>query len=385
MRPGRLSFCCAAILWALAAGPVSAQEAGPLGDPGQTIAKPKRPPVSDTGAPADAGATTDLPKIPSEYKKDKTVDTTGLATFKTDVDIVSVNVAVMDSKGNFIPSIPSGNFRVLEDNVPQPISKVVVGEAPLTVALLIEFSNKFQQFYGPAWFQTLNLVWGFAGTLKPQDFVAVIAYDMKPEILSDFTTDRAKTEEALHRLTIPGFSEANLFDALTDTADRMSGIEGRKAILLVTSGIDTFSKLTFDKTRKLVQDAGVPIYAIGLLQMLRERADSMGRLGAMQRMDFLQADNELKTFCKESGGRAFFPMFQGENGEIFSQIQQSLRSQYIITYSPSNKAHDGSYRRLKVELIGADGNPLPIKDEKGKPVKYTIVAKAGYKAPNAVE
>ena len=86
-------------------------------------------------------------------------------------------------------------------------------------------------------------------TLKPEDYVAVVAYDMRPEILSDFSTDKRKAYEAMQRLRIPAFSESNLFDALTDTADRMSGIEGRKAIVLIASGIDTFSKLTFDKTR----------------------------------------------------------------------------------------------------------------------------------------
>src|SRR3974377_1812332 len=123
--------------------------------------------------------------------------------------------------------------------------------------MVIEFSNRFQQLYGRTWFQTRQLAWGFASTLKPQDYVAVIAYDMRPEILTDFTTDRSKVQEALSRLQIAGFSESNLFDAITDTADRMSGIEGRKAIVLIASGIDTFSKMTFDQCRKKLQEAGV--------------------------------------------------------------------------------------------------------------------------------
>jgi len=109
-------------------------------------------------------------------------------------------------QGPLYPGIPRGNFRVLEDNVPQQISGYNVGEAPLTVALVIEFSNKFQTLYGATWFQTLQLAYGFCSTLKPEDYVAVIAYDLKPEILSDFTTDRMQTNEALHRLTIPAWS-----------------------------------------------------------------------------------------------------------------------------------------------------------------------------------
>jgi VWFA-related protein len=292
----------------------------------------------------------------------------------------------MDNKGHFIPGIPPGNFRVLEDNVPQQVKNVSVGEAPMTIAMVIEFSNKFQRLYGRTWYQTLELAWGFASTLKPQDYVAVVAYDMRPEILTDFTTDRSKTQEALHRLTIPAFSEANMYDALTDTADRMSGIEGRKAILLISSGIDTFSKLTYDQTRKKLQEAGVPVYAIGLMQALREILDSMGAMSPISRMDFLQADNQMRTFAKETGGQAYFPRFEGEFGSIFGSIHEALRNQYVLTYMPTNRAHDGTFRKIKVELVNpATNEPLPVKDEKGKPVKYTIVAKNGYKAPRAVE
>jgi hypothetical protein len=83
---------------------------------------------------------------------------------------------------------------------------------------------------------------------------------------------------------------------------------------------------------------------------------------------------------------AFFPRFLGEFPSIFQNIQQAMRSQYTITYEPSNKAHDGAYRKIKVELVNPGTNdPLLMKDEKGKAVKYQILAKAGYKAPRAVE
>jgi VWFA-related protein len=356
------------------------QQQGPIGSPGSTVARPRKPADEDTKKEEPA----ERPKIPSQYKREK--QETPQATFTTDVDIVTLDVAVMDNKGHFIPGIPAGNFRVLEDGVPQQIKAVTAGEAPLTVAIVVEFSNKFQYIYGPAWFQTLQLIWGFASTLKPEDYVAVVAYDIRPEILSDFTTDRGKTQEALRRLTIPAFSEANLFDAMCDTADRMSAIEGRKAILLLSSGIDTFSKLRYDEARKKIQEAGVPIYAIGLMQMLREYMDARGYMGSIQRMDFLQADNQMRTFAKESGGQAYFPRFEGEYGQIFGAIHEALRNQYVLTYQPTNKAHDGTYRKIKVELVNpATNEPLAVKDEKNKPVKYSIVTKSGYKAPRPVE
>jgi Ca-activated chloride channel family protein len=381
MRSWIVSSLCAVALFVLT-GMLIGQQQGPIGSPGSTVARPRKTPD-----PEKKEEPSELPKIPSQYKRDPQQTTqTPQATFSTDVDVVTLDVAVMDNKGHFIPGIPPGNFRVLEDGVPQRVQSVNVGEAPLTVTMVIEFSNKFQQLYGPAWFQTLQLVWGFASTLKPEDFIAVVAYDIRPEILSDFTTDRSKTQEALRRLSIPAFSEANLFDALTDTAERMSSIEGRKAIILLSSGIDTFSKLRYDEARKKVQEAGVPIYAIGLMQWLREYMDSHGYMGGIQRMDFLQADNQMRTFAKESGGQAYFPRFEGEYGQIFGAIHEALRNQYVLTYMPTNKAHDGTYRKIKVELVNpATNEPLAVKDEKNKPVKYSIVTKSGYKAPRAVE
>jgi Ca-activated chloride channel homolog len=375
MRASITAIVCAIVLLAMA-GMVAAQDQGPLNTNSGTVAK-KKP--ADGTTPADG----DLPKIPSDYTKKDKIDIGTLQTFKADVDTVTVDIAIMDKNGRFIPDIPKSSFRVLEDNVPQQVTGFSKGEAPMTIAMVIEFSNRFQKLYSRNWFETLNLAWGFASTLKPEDYVAVIAYDIKPEILSDFTTNRMQTQEALHRMTIPAWSEANLFDALTDTADRMSGIEGRKAILTITSGYDTFSKITFDKARKMLQEDGVPIYAIGMLQTLQIMYGA--RATGLSDIDLLQADNELKTFASETGGQVFLPRFQGEYNGIFQQIHESLRSQYVLTYSPSNKAHDGTYRKIKVQLVDHDGAPIALKDEKGKPLKYSIVAKQGYKAPRAVE
>lgn len=326
----------------------------------------------------------DEPKIHSKYsKKDKDAPE-GTATFTSDVETVEMDVAVLDNKGHFIPNIPKTNFRVLEDNVPQQIASFNMNsEAPITIAMVIEFSNLFQQYWSSGWYETLTASYGFVQTLKPQDYVAIIAYDLRSEILCDFTTDREKVQEAMQRLRIPGFSEANLFDALADTEQRMSNIEGRKAILLIASGRDTFSKLTYDKARKIVQESGVPVYAISMLQAMRIMAEPY--MGSIQQLDFLQADNEMKTFASETGGQAFFPRFFGEFPNIFQSVQAALRNQYSLTYRPSNQAKDGLFRKIKVELVDPrTGSALRI-TEGGKPVKYTVIAKSGYTAPRAVE
>jgi VWFA-related protein len=350
---------------------------GPQPQSSETVSKPRQQQKEEQPPPEQQ-------QIPSEYKKQKGQPEEN-PVFRAEATTVSVPVAVVDNKGRFIPNIPQSYFRVLEDGVPQQISGFSKGEAPMTVCMLIEFSGMFQQYWSWGWADTLNAAYGFVSTLKPEDNVAVIAYDLRPTILSDFTADRRKTEEALARLRIPGFSESNMFDALTDTADRMSNIEGRKAILLIASGIDTFSKLTFDKARRSLQSSGVPIYAISILQVARELADARGGMGAIQRLDFLQADNELKTFAKETGGQAFFPRFQGELPGVFNALSEALRNQYTLAYHPTNIARDGKYRKIKVELVNP-GTLEPLKVvEQGKPVKYQVIAKAGYNAPHEVE
>ncbi len=353
-----------------------AQE-GPGSQSTESVAKPK---TKDANAPADS---TKAP-IPSQYKKEN--QQTPEATFKAEAITVTVDVSVLDNKGHFIPRIPPGNFRVLEDGVPQQVAGVNMGEAPMTVCLLIEFSNLFQQYWSDGWYQTLTAAYGFVQTLKPEDYVAVIAYDLKPEILSDFSTNRQKTYDALQRLRIAGFSESNLYDALVDAETRMENVEGRKAIVLISSGVDTFSKLTFDKARKSIQSSAVPIYAVGMLQALREYMDAAGMLGNIAQLDFLQADNQMNVFARETGGQAFFPRFYGEFPSIFNAISAALRNQYTITYHPSNQARDGSFRRIRVQLVNpATGEPLRVVDGKGHSIKYQIIAKAGYKAPKEVE
>lgn len=364
----------------IVAGLVAQEGPGQAGS--STVAKPKK--KIDSTNPKES----DQPKIPSrlsnKVKGEMLPDSD--ASFKVESNNVTVDVSVLDNKGHFIPNIPRGNFRIVEDNVPQTLNNFSMGQAPMTMSLVVEFSNAFQRMYGNGWYQTLQTAYGFLDTLKKDDYCAIIAYDMRPEILTDFTNDRAKWQAAMQRLRIPAFSEANLYDTLIDTSERMQKIEGRKAILVLTSGIDTFSKVTYDKTRKQLQEHGVPVYVIGLLQTVREMADARGGMGSIQRLDFLQADNAMRTFAKETGGQAFFPRFLGELPNIFGEIQQSLRNQYTLSYSPSNAAKDGKFRKIKVELVSpATNEALPIKDEKGKLIKYTILAKAGYTAPREVE
>ncbi|MCZ2155571.1 MAG: VWA domain-containing protein [Bryobacterales bacterium] len=364
----------------LLAGELWSQGQGPIQPRTGTVARP-RPDAGGERAPADDS------KVESKYKKPAADEATEeAATFRSDVLTVDVPVAVLDNKGRFIPGIPGGNFRILEDGVPQKLTGFEAGQAPMTVCLVVEFSAAFQSFWSETWYQTLVATQGFIDTLQPEDYLAIVAYDLKPEILSDFSTNRMDSMNAMRRMQIPGFSESNLYDALKFTLERMEGIEGRKAIILISSGVDTFSKLNFGEARKVVQNAGIPIYAIGLMQWIREYMDSRGYMGPIARMDFLQADNQMRTFAKESGGQSFFPRFYGEFPSIYAAIHQAMRNQYNLVYQPTNVAKDGKFRRIEVQLVNpTTGEPLRVTDAKGKPIKYSIVAKKGYIGPKPVE
>lgn len=370
----------------LVVGGFTFAQQGPKKETGDTVARPRV--KSTPEGPAALPPQAEQPKIPSKLKKaaEQSAEEAAGPTFTSDSLNVNVDVAVLDNRGRFIPGIPPGNFRILEDGVPQKLNGFNTGESPMTIALVIEFSARYQQYWSWGWQETLQACYGFLETLKPEDSVAVVAFDLRTEILSDFSTNRQDTHEALSRLRIPGFSESNMFDALVDVADRMSAIEGRKAIFYIGSGMDTFSRLTYDETRRKLQTAGVPVYSLGTLQALREWYDSRNAMGGIARLEFLQADNQLRTFSRETGGQAWFPRFMSEYPGIFGQLAQALRNTYTLAYSPTNTLRDGKFRKIKVDLVNPQtGEPLRITDEKGKNIKYQIIAKNGYQAPREVE
>ena len=325
---------------------------------------------------------------PPAPEKPKKIENMPDYSIKVDVPLVSLDVLVTTKDGQTIPGLKKENFKITEDGTPQQISTFNQTEAPITAVLLVEFASTNYYFIVDA----LNASYSFANTLKKDDWVAVISYDMKPQILADFTQDKRAVQAALNQLRMPGFAETNLFDALFDTLDRVDRIEGKKYIILVSTGVDTFSKLTLDKILKKVKSTkDVTIYAVSVGWAEREWWESHGRAAPhgmgipVGNMDYLQADNEMKTFASLSGGRAYFPRFQGELPGIFSDIASDIRNQYSISYHPSNTKLDGTYRKLKVELHAPDGGPLKIRDQKGKDVKYIVYAREGYTAKHTVE
>ena len=347
-------------------------QAGPQTDTGPIILKKKKEPT-DAEPPA--------PAAPAEPKvKNPNGETYSL---RVDVPIVNLDVSViLDKTHQFVPGLKNGNFQVLEDGVPQQVQTVRIAQTPITAVMLLEFAANSYYFI----YDMQNASTQFFRTLRPDDYVAVITYDLRTHILTDFTNNKEVIADSLRSLTIPGFSDTDMFDALYETLDRTSRIEGRKYIILIGTGRDTFSKLTLDKMlAKIKATPNVTIFSIGTGAFIREIADSRGQMGGIQRLDYLQAENQLKTFAQMTGGLYFNPLFQGALPDVFNQINDSIRNQYVLTYRPSNNKNDGSYRRVKVSLVDNEGHPLRMQDEKGKPVKYSVISRDGYKAKLPVE
>lgn len=373
------------------------QPSAPQSQSPDSNGKPKQEAPSEAGGPTGDIGPYAVPKKPTEApppppRPASTPKVEGLPDYsiKVNVPLVNVDVLVTTKSGQFVPGLKKDNFRLFEDGSQQEITNFNVTQAPVTAVLLVEFASTNYFLLR----DTLVASYSFANTMKKEDWVAVTYYDMQPHILVDFTQDKKAAFGALNQLRIPGFAETNEFDSLYDTLDRLDRIEGKKYVILISTGVDTFSKLTLDKITKKIKDTkDVTIFAVSIGWALREYCEVHGCTGYshgiasphIASIDYLQADNQMRTFAAMTGGRAFFPRFEAEFGEIFQQIGEDIRKQYSLSYHPTNSKLDGTYRKLKVQVLAADGGPLKVKDQKGKDQKIEVVARDGYTAKHTVD
>jgi VWFA-related protein len=256
------------------------------------------------------------------------------------------------------------------------------------MVLVLEYSklvdllgSASSQYFEPGRVEVLRPAIEFVRTfVKPKDFISVVAYDMRPTPIIDFTDDPAKLAAAINLLirNNPAFSESNLFDTMnfvlrggkgdsvvldenntnnarTSDYAGLEELNGRTSILLVSSGLDTFSKINFDQARKVVENAGVPVYTIGIGNMFLKKYDQYldpmrTPFGVPDRLTLLQAQNTLKTFSDSTGGKYFPVTFPGEIPSVLQSISALTRNQYSIGYAPSNSRREGKRRKILVKV-----------------------------------
>jgi len=326
-------------------------------------------------------------------KVDKTVPP---ASISIDTNVVNVEAVVYNKKtGGILQGLKKENFEVYEDGIKQEIENFSTPEAPVTMVLVLEYSKLVDFLGSPSggYFEygrveILRPAYEFVSRfVQPKDFISIVAYDIRPTPLVDFTDDRNKLMQAINLLmrNNPAFSESNLHDALKlvlkggvgdsvvlednkEEKTEYAGLEevqGHTAILLVSSGLDTFSKINYDEARKIVENAGVPIYVIGTGNLFMKlydgsRAMDPGRGGILvggipiDRMTLLQAQNTLKTFADSTGGKYFPVTFAGEIPGVLQTISALVRNQYSMGYIPTNTRQEGKRRKIQVKVNVGD-------------------------------
>jgi Ca-activated chloride channel homolog len=361
--------------------------------------KNKRP--SETTKPGEEPLPKDI-----EPTKPQDIEKVSIST-----QIVNVDAVVYNKKnGTIVTNLKKGNFAIFADGVKQDITNFSTPEAPITVSMVVEYSKWSELFglygsrgYEPGTYEVIRPTAMFLSQFikPPDDYVSVVAFDIRPTPLTDFTNDPARLQQVISLLlrNTPAFRETNLFDALkfvlvggrgdsvvlennksekSDYAGMVSIQGRRRAVILVASGIDTFSKINYGDARKVLQNSGIPIYIIGTANMFKKlygdslpATDSLG--GMPGRMSWLQADNTLQTFAKETGG-AYFPVtFEGELPKVLGTINALLRNQYSLAFNPG-EIRDGKQHKLQVKVdVDGDGTY----DDK----EFTVQARQFYNAP----
>ncbi len=345
-----------------------------------------------------------------EEEKNAVVDT---SVEKIESNIVSIDATVINKKtGQIISGLKKGNFAIFENGIKQNISNFATPESPITVSMVVEYSKWSEIFgraaggiYEPGANEVVKPVAYFLSKFikPPYDYASLIAFDMRPTPITDFTNDPNRLRAAvdiLYRNT-PAFRENNLYDALkfallggkgdsvvlenskSDTAVYGGMVEvksKRRAIILVASGIDTFSRINYDQIRRIIQEAGIPIYIISTGNLFYKKYE--GQLGATDdigggpgRLTFLQAQNAMNTFAKESGGVHYAMTFEGEIPGYLSSINALLRSQYSLAYDLTEKHTPGQKYKLEVKVdVDGDG----VFDDK----LYVVQHRPFYVTPN---
>ncbi|HZS03425.1 MAG TPA: VWA domain-containing protein [Blastocatellia bacterium] len=292
-------------------------------------------------------------------------------TLKVDTTLVSIPVTVLDREGRYVPFMRKEDFRIFEDGVAQEIESFKSVETPFNVALLLDTSRstKFKME------EIQRAAVEFIELLRPDDRVMVSSFDSKVYIDCEFTNDRRKLRRAIYNTRTGG--STRLYDAV-DLAitERLDRIEGRKAIVLFTDGVDTDSReASYQSTIDLVEESGVLVYPIKY-----NTEDDLGYGGGMpggrggrgrgpwggpptfpgprwpgQRGpgngsdDYRTAGRYLQMLAERSAGRLYHADTLDNLSRAFTQIAEELRYQYALSYYPTNAANDGTYRRIKVQ------------------------------------
>jgi Ca-activated chloride channel homolog len=302
------------------------------------------------------------------------------AAFRGGVTYVSVPVVVRDPAGRVVAGLSASDFRLYEEDVSQPIERLIPTSAPVTLGLVVDTSGSMRD----EWSRLHKALLRFIATLQPADRVLLASFDTRVRLHAEAGVDREQVRQALGR--IDSRSGTRLYDAVALlVGTRMQASMERQALVLLTDGVDTRSRVAdAQSTLRLIGESHVPVYAIQYDTRRRDyplpwatRVTGKGIRdmtplilpeGALDNAElFARADAYLASLTEMSGGRLYRAESLPDLNQAFTQIVRDLGEQYTLGYYPTNQTRDGSYRPLRVEVNRAD---------------VTVTARPGYRAPS---
>ena len=265
---------------------------------------------------------------------------------RVEVEAVNVLVTVTDGKGRLVTDLPRDRFRVNENGVQQPISNFShQTELPLSLALLIDTSSSIRRQLE---FEKTAATHFLYSVLEARDRALLVEFDTGISLLHDFTNSPSEIAQTIKSLRAGGGTA--LLDALfTVCREKLVEGIGRKAIVIVSDGLDRNSEYGSEDALQMVHKAGAIVYTIGTTRFVAD-VDSEG-------------EKMLRNLAEQTGGTALFPYSSAQLDRAFALINRELRSQYSLTYIPTNKNRDGRFRKIKVRIL--DGKKLNIRHRKG--------------------
>lgn len=290
-------------------------------------------------------------------------------------EIVKINVSAMAKGGDFVAGLEQKNFRVLDNGTAQPIVFFASTDAPARILVMVETSPAVYLI------ETEHLTAAFAlvNGLAPDDEVALVTYADDPRAVLSFTADKNALTAALGQIQYTlGMGQLNFFDSISTVLDWIAPLPGKKALVLLTTGLDSSPPARWDALVQKLRTQDVVIFPVALGGSLRQPPDKKKKgapLSSDSSSTFQNADKALLALASMTGGTSFFPMTPKDFLPAYHQIAAALRHQYLLGISP---AHDGKFHALSVQVLDSDGQPAP---KEGKNSVYRIFAREGYQAP----
>jgi Ca-activated chloride channel family protein len=264
--------------------------------------------------------------------------TSGEDRIKIDTDLVNLDVTVIDQNNNPVFNLKKEDFAVYEDKIKQTVESVSREQVPVSFGLVIDTSGSMRSKI-----QTVSdAVTLLIKQMRHDDEAFVASFKGEPELVLDFTSDRRELEDAVGQLYTSGGTA--LLDAIIATADyaHEKGKRRRKALVVVSDGLDRNSAVKEKEVIESIKEDEVQVYLVGFIDDEMEGRSLFGKSSAKQAKDL------LVRIADDSGGRAYFPKDISEIPAIANQIAKDLRTQYVVSYYPTNDKRDGTFRNVQV-------------------------------------